>query len=382
MKDISFEVYDTAILHENHSQSDFHTLKDQEFQDLEGTVKKHVLDIEVLVKFNHDDLGTDHNTNKHASQGDSCGGIINVVDTCKDDLGTDHNTNKHASKEGSCGGIINIVDTCKDDLGTDHNTNKHASQERSCGIINILKDASHNDKCGVVDINKDGSINDECEIIKKVDKEIQQLPSDIEGGVLQPVVFTAEPHVSEVSNSEDKSNLALTDNRQIMILRNDDMQESKVVLAEITENGMMRYIPVPDQDGATMFVLDPANTEHHLKTYHNQYDLLKGHAEKETIHIYTQQGLATACLPHGVETVTRHEGQETADVQQVLESADVHNVLESAGEQQVLESVDVQHCFENTTKAEKLDQDGFEPMEVTYSSMYSLSEMKSADNDI
>ncbi|VDI44127.1 Hypothetical predicted protein [Mytilus galloprovincialis] len=303
-----------------------------------------------------DDLGRDHK-NKHASQEGSCGGTINVVDACKDDLDRDHNINKHVSQERDCGGIINVVDTCKDNLGRDHK-NKHASQEGSCGgIINV------------VDTCKDDF---KCEIIKKFDKEIQQLPSDIEGGVLQPVVFTAEPHVSEVSNAEDKSNLAKFTDNQIMILRNDDMQESKVVLAEITENGMMRYIPVPDQDGATMFVLDPANTEHHLKTYHNQYDLLKGHAEKETIHIYTQQGLATGCLPHGVETVTRHEGQETADVQQVLESA---------GEQQVLESVNVQHCFENTTKAEKLDQDGFEPMEVTYSSMYSLSEMKSAEND-
>ncbi|XP_071143850.1 zinc finger protein 37-like [Mytilus edulis] len=300
-----------------------------------------------------------------------------LVDNIVEDMLNDVRNNAVKKQDGSHDGseeIVKVVDTCKEVLGRDHNTNKHASQKGDCGIVNILNDASQNDKCGIVDINIDGtgSINDECEIIKKVDKEIQQLPSDIEGGVLQPVVFTAEPHFSEVSNSEDKSNLALTNNRQIMILRNDDMQESKVVLAEITENGMMRYIPVPDQDGATMFVLDPANTEH-SKTYHNQYDLLKGHAEKETIHIYTQQGLATACLPHSVETVTRHEGQETADVQQVLESA---------GEQQVLESVDVQHCFENTTKAEKLDQDGFEPMEVTYSSMYSLSEMKSADNDI
>ncbi|XP_063408012.1 zinc finger protein 888-like [Mytilus trossulus] len=307
---------------------------------------------------------------------------------------------KNVGIQDGNGEIINVVDTCKEILGRDHK-NKHASQERSCRIINILKDDSQNDKCGVVNINKDGGINDECEIIKNVDKEIQQLPSDIEGGILQPEVFTAEPHVSEVSNFEDKSNLALTDNHQIMILRNDDMQESKVVLAEITENGMMRYIPVPitDQDGTTMFVLDPANTEH-SKTYHNQYDLLKGHAERETIHIYTQQGLATACLPQGVETVTRPQGQESVGEQQVLESAGEQQVLESVGgqqvlesvggqqvlesvgEQQVLESVGGQHCFENTTNAEKIDQDGFEPMEVTYSSMYSLSEMKSAENDI
>ncbi|CAG2239049.1 KRAB [Mytilus edulis] len=361
VKHVSADIEGPEEIHINHkgTQSDFSLKTENEEEAKSDKI------VDFLVDNIVEDMLNDVRNNavkKHDGSHDGSQEIVKVVSAVKNVGNQDDN-----------GGIINVVDTCKDDLGTDDKSNKHASQDRSCGIINILKDTSHNDKCGVVDINKDGSMNDECEIIKKFDKEIQQLPSDIEGGVLQPVVFTAEPHVSEVSNSEDKSNLALTDNRQIMILRNDDMQESKVVLAEITENGMMRYIPVPDQDGATMFVLDPANTEHHLKTYHNQYDLLKGHAEKETIHIYTQQGLATACLPHSVETVTRPEGQETADVQQVLESA---------GEQQVLESVDVQHCFENTTKAEKLDQDGFEPMEVTYSSIYSLSEMKSADNDI
>ncbi|CAC5406284.1 KRAB [Mytilus coruscus] len=79
---------------------------------------------------------------------------------------------------------------------------------------------------------------------------------------------------------------------------------------------------------------------------------------------------------------TRPQGQQTAGVQQVLESAGVQQVLESAGEQQVLESASIQHCFENTTNVEKIDQEGFEQQEVKYSTIYSLSEMKSVDNDI
>ncbi|CAC5391418.1 unnamed protein product [Mytilus coruscus] len=247
-----------------------------------------------------------------------------LVDNIVEDMLNDVRKNSEKKQDDSHKGreeIINV--SCKHDVETDHTTNKHASQEGSCGIVNILNDVSQNCGCGVVDINKDGIVNCGCRIVKNVDTEIQQLPADIDGEILQPVVFTAEPHVSEVFNSEAKPNLTLTDNRQIMILRSDYMQESKVVLAEITENGMMRYIPVPitDQDGATMFILDSANTEHHSKTYHNQYESLIGNAERETIHIHTQQGLGTASIPHGVET--RPQGQQTAGVQQVPESAGV-----------------------------------------------------------
>ncbi|CAC5359527.1 unnamed protein product [Mytilus coruscus] len=128
----------------------------------------------------------------------------------------------------------------------------------------------------------------------------------------------------------------------------------------------MRYIPVPiaDQDGATMFILDSANTEHHSKTYYNQYETLIGHAERETIHIHTQQGLGTTSIPHGVQQVLESAGVqqilESARVQQVLESACVQQVLESAGVQQVPESVCIQHCFENTFNAENIDQESFE----------------------
>ncbi|XP_052097213.1 uncharacterized protein LOC127732187 [Mytilus californianus] len=306
---------------------------------------------------------------KNVSSQDGSGGLVNVVDTCKDVMESDHTTNKHASQDDSCG-IVNILKDASQNGGCAVvDINEDGSVNGGCGVVDINKDASQNGGCAVVDINKDGNVNGGCGIVNNVDKEIQQLPADIDGEILQPVVFTAEPHVSEVSNSEDKPNLTLTDNRQIMILRSDDMQESKVVLAEITENGMMRYIPVPitDQDGATMFILDSANTEHHSKTYHSQYETLIGNAERETIHIHSQQGLGTASIPHGVET--RPQGQQTAGVQQVLESA---------GEQ----SASIQHCFENTTNVEKIDQEGFEQQEVTYSTIYSLSEMKSVDNDI
>ncbi|CAC5391420.1 unnamed protein product [Mytilus coruscus] len=316
--------------------------------------------------------------------------VINVVSAVKnvssqdDVMESDHTTNKHTSQDDSCG-IVNIPvlnDSSQNGGCGVVDINKDGSVNGGCGVVDINKDASQNGGCGVVNINKDGSVNGGCGIVNNVDKEIQQLPADIDGEILQPVVFTAEPHVSEVFNSEAKPNLTLTDNRQIMILRSEDIQESKVVLAEITENGMMRYIPVPitDQDGATMFILDSANTEHHSKTYHNQYETLIVNAERETIHIHTQQGLGTASIPHCVET--RPQGQQTAGVQQVLESAGVQQVLESAGEQQVLESASIQHCFENTTNVEKIDQEGFEQQEVKYSTIYSLSEMKSVDNDI